>query len=369
MSQDFTLRQLPLPAKLVLSAFLIAVGIGYFSAMVQLHMQHSDRDGNPLPTPENVIERFSGLRKYDGVPSPSKIESLISGAPDGGFDKNNMAPAFFGKSSGWEKELKARGPILRAEREGERTAMKAWLQLDADEKKKAYDANSMKLPEAMAGRPFTEDFLNPGTKTVKIKEMIEVRCLMCHDEGGSNKPEMHKYELLLPLITPPSMEIIEDKNDPNTKWVKSSKQMTVEGLTQSTHAHLLSFAVLFSLTGLTFAFTSYPGFIRGVLGPIVVVAQLADIACWWLARVEGYGPMFAQAIMLTGGVVGMGLSAQIVLSLFNMYGGKGKFVLLLLAGAFAFGFWNLYTKVLEPTLKAEKAKNELPPGPTGPVKE
>ena len=48
----FTLRQLPLPAKLVLSTFLLAVGVGYTSAMVQLHMQHGDRDGKPLPTVE-----------------------------------------------------------------------------------------------------------------------------------------------------------------------------------------------------------------------------------------------------------------------------------------------------------------------------
>ncbi|MGL6075024.1 MAG: hypothetical protein ACRC8S_12765 [Fimbriiglobus sp.] len=359
MNNTFSLRQLPLPAKLVVSAFLIAVGIGYFSAMIQLHMQHSDRDGNALPTPENVIERFSGLKKADGKPSQSKIEMLISGAPDGGFDKNNMTPAFFEKSSksGWPKELKERGEVLLTERENERQAMKAWLQLPAEEKKKAYETNSLPLPASLQGKPFTEDFVVKGQ--VQIKSLFETRCLLCHDQGGSNKPEMHNYDLLLPLITPPTTETIDDLFDKDKKWVKSSKQMSVEGLTQSTHAHLLSFAVLFSLTGLTFAFTSYPTFMRCILGPIVVVAQVADISCWWLARVEGYGPLFAQAIMLTGGIVGLGLTAQIVLSLFNLYGIKGKIVLVLLALAFAAGFGVLYVKVLGPTLKHEKAKSSV----------
>jgi hypothetical protein len=356
MDNTFSLRQLPLPAKLVLSSFLIAVGIGYFSAMIQLHMQHSDRDGNPLPTPENVIERFSGLKKSDGKPSQSKIEMLISGASDGGFDKNNMTPAFFQKSSGWEKELKARGEVLLAERESERQAMKAWLQLPADEKKKAYDTDALPLPASLQGKPITEGVV--VKEQVQIKSLFETRCLKCHDEGGDNKPEMHNYDLLLPLITPPSTETIDDLFDKDKKWVKSSKQMTVEGLTQSTHAHLLSFAVLFSLTGLTFAFTSYPAFVRCILGPIVVVAQVADISCWWLARIDGYGPLFAQAIMLTGGIVGLGLTAQIVLSLFNLYGIKGKLVLVLLALTFGAGFGVLYVKVLGPTLKLEKSKSE-----------
>jgi hypothetical protein len=56
-----TLRQLPLAAKLVLTVFLIAVGVGYFSALIQLHIQHSGRDGNALPTLADVVEVFAGV--------------------------------------------------------------------------------------------------------------------------------------------------------------------------------------------------------------------------------------------------------------------------------------------------------------------
>ena len=156
MAARFTLRHLPLPAKLVVSAFLISVGVGYFSALVQLHMQHGERDGNPLPTPENVIEHFSGVKKFDGVQPVSKLEGLINGDPEGGFSKANMAIAFFAKSTGYDKEVKDRGEKnVRDERDGERKLLTAWLNLPADQRKAAFEANAMPLPTALAGQPLT----------------------------------------------------------------------------------------------------------------------------------------------------------------------------------------------------------------------
>ena len=359
MAARFTLRHLPLPAKLVVSAFLISVGVGYFSALVQLHMQHGDRDGNPLPTSENVIEHFSGVKKFDGVAPVSKMQGLINGDPEGGFSKANMAIAFFAKSTGYDKEVKDRGQkSVNDERNGERKVLTAWLNLSADERKAAFEANAMPLPAALAGQPVTAEFVKDDGKTVEVQSLFEERCLKCHGQGGSNKPEMDTYAKLEPLATAPPLKVIDGIG--GKKWVHSTKQTTVEGLTQSTHAHLLSFSMLFGLTGLAFAFTSYPGLLRGLLGPLVLVAQLADISCWWLSRLDYYyGPVFAQAILVTGGIVGLGLSAQIVLSLFNMYGRKGKAGLLALAFVSVGVFGVLTFTVIEPTLAAERAKKSV----------
>src|SRR5262249_7418302 len=95
------LRDLPLAARLTLSLFLIAVGLGYFSALVQLHFQHATR-GQPLPTPNDVVEVFSGVEgwPYPKPPPPrpvSKIEQLImapENLPHNG--SGTMAFAFFG---------------------------------------------------------------------------------------------------------------------------------------------------------------------------------------------------------------------------------------------------------------------------------
>ena len=348
MAAKFTLRDLPLPAKLVLSTFLIAVGIGYFSAMVQLHMQHGNRDGNPLPTPDDVVEHFSGVKPYDGKAPVSKLEAILSGSADGGFNKNNMVPSFHAKASGYDKETKERGKdIVDGERNAERRLLISWFNVDPVDRKQTYE--SAPVPAEFLGKPITEDVIDAEKKTFNPSAILEARCLKCHGEGGSNKPEFDTYAKLEPLITAPTLEILPGN------YVRSSKKASVEGLTQSTHAHLLSFAVLFTLTGMTFAFTSYPGFLRGTLGPIVLIAQLCDIACWWLARIDHVGPYFAQAILATGGVVGLGLTAQIVLSLFNLYGIKGKLVLMLIATAFLVAFAALTITVIEPTLRAEKA--------------
>ena len=80
--------------------------------------------------------------------------------------------------------------------------------------------------------------------------------------------------------------------------------MSLEKLAQSSHVHLLGFAVLFGFTGLLFALTSYPAPLRFVLAPLVLLAQVADIACWWLARIDGsQGEMFARIIPITGSLV------------------------------------------------------------------
>ena len=59
-SERPTLRDLPLPAKLVVTTFLISVGLGYFWALAQIHFKHASH-GNPLPTVPDLVSRFSGV--------------------------------------------------------------------------------------------------------------------------------------------------------------------------------------------------------------------------------------------------------------------------------------------------------------------
>lgn len=335
--QRFTLRDLSLPARLVLSAFLISVGIGYASAMVQLHFQHSGRDGGYLPSKENVVEKFHGRKDLT-----SPLVKLITGPETGNPDKgDNMTPAFFKADGGeYKKAVKKRPEAeVHAEREGERAAVLAWVKDGV--RKQYYVEDAFPLPADLKDKPLTEKFSNDGK--AKVRSILTERCARCHDPQNGMGNAVN-----FPL----------DNYDAVAKYAKVSRGfMSVEKLTQSTHAHLLSFAVLYCLTGLIFAFTSWPGLIRGVLGPLVLVAQVADVSCWWLARIEGpVGEQFALAILVTGGIVGVGLALQIVLSLWNMYPTVGgKLVLLLLAGGIAYGGYVLYEKVVVPHLAEEAA--------------
>ena len=61
--KPYSLRDLPTPAKLVITCYLLGVGLGYFSALVQLHLQHSAREGEALPKLKDVVEIFAGWRE------------------------------------------------------------------------------------------------------------------------------------------------------------------------------------------------------------------------------------------------------------------------------------------------------------------
>ena len=66
------LRELPFSARLTLACFLIAVGLGYISAVVQLHLRDAS-DGNVLPSSEDVVRKFHG----SAGPAMSPLEALM----------------------------------------------------------------------------------------------------------------------------------------------------------------------------------------------------------------------------------------------------------------------------------------------------
>jgi hypothetical protein len=381
----FTLRDLPFPAKLVITTFLISVGLGYLWGLVQMHFKHAGK-GDLMPSLTDTVEQFSGqqapwnkndvpaaenkqnVQKPEGKPvAAAKIKSIINARcvdchgkdgdkeevpldsfanisklldtppekgkihkaiakeDDAKFNKDNMSQAFTKRSTvkvdgeelNWKdfvKNHKDKEPAVRAERETERLALKAWLEAGAPEE--VYTNDAFPLPEELRTEKLTADF-------------------------RTEAPEIRKEQMA-------GMAAAKKKKNPK------DRQLSVESLTQSTHAHLLSFSMLWALTGLAFAFTSYPRWMRVCLSPLVLVAQVADISFWWLARLPDVGPCFAVAIFGTGALVGIGLSLQIVLSMFNMYGGKGKLVLAFICLLGIGGLGVVYIKCIEPEVATEK---------------
>lgn len=363
----FSLKELPPPAKLVVSTFLISVGIGYLWALAQLHFQHGS-GGTAMPTLNDTVEHFSGVADYWGgghdgeteaasKPEPvSKIEMLLTASADKPFNSNGqMVTAFLGKQGGFEKLADDIGEgEARAERRGELDAMLEWVRADPAVRKKAYEEDKFKLPDPLVERELMTPYVDEETVSVlAIRSLIKDRCVKCHADGGSATGDFTSYAGMAPYLEVPKMD------EETGMMMDSGKQISKEALAQSTHAHMLSFSMLFGLTGLVFVFTTYPTWARLTLGPFVLIMQVIDISCWWLARLEyPHGPMFATAIVFTGGAVGMGLCAQIVLSLFNMYGRSGKLVLVAMFVAAGVGLGVLKQQVIDPQLAAEKAAGE-----------
>ncbi len=329
---SYTLRDLPLPVKVVVSVFLMAVGIGYTSALVQLHMQDS-KSGKPMPTVEDVILKYTGKKKRDPNAPPqqpvSRLEALVT-SPTVAISGASMSAAFTTEDRAkgalkFASATKGQPPgvveVVKAQRKGEQTIFKLWINATEDERKAAYAADKFVPPAGQMPALLTSAFRDGDA--VKIKSIIDNRCVTCHSKGGDKED--------IPLDTYDGLDKfmkVETTFAATGDWVKIEEPISITKLTQSTHAHLLSFAMLFSLTGLVFAFSSYPTVLRCVLGPWVVLAVTADVSLWWLARLcDQWGPYFAMGIIATGGAAGAGLFGQIILSLFNMYGRKGKGVI------------------------------------------
>ena len=343
-SPRLTLRDLPLPVKMVITVFLISVGLGYGSALMQMHFQHST-SGTLMPTLSDIIAKFSGvswppLPEAPKVEPKSKFQQLLEAPETEPFNgSGSMVKAFT------KKALEGFEEADRPNRDGERRAMIAWIKAGAP--REAYEKDSFPLPDDIMD--ITIDYVGEG-RTVKIHTLIDDRCARCHQpDADQAKFPLHTYDSIA-KYTKVSKRVTTDP--------AKAKQLPADRLTQSTHAHLLSFSMLYLLTGLVFAFSSYPMKMRLLLAPMVLVAQVADISCWWLARLEGVGPYFAMAIMGTGGIVGLGLMLQITLSLFNMYGKLGKTMLVGIFVAGLIGLGVLKMKVLDPLIEEERAAIE-----------
>ncbi|HSQ57413.1 MAG TPA: hypothetical protein VLM40_16950, partial [Gemmata sp.] len=266
-----------------------------------------------------------------------------------------MSPAFFAKCPEFSKTARTgdqHRDKLRGEHTGERDVLVLWAKADPERRKKGYQDDHFGIAPADLPKAITESFKS-APDAVKVKSIIDARCVVCHGQGG----DADKYPLCTFDQIEKYLKVEEPKVDGN--WIKVQEPMSLEKLTQSTHAHLLSFAVLFSLTGLVFAFSSYPASVRCILAPLALVAVVADVALWWLARLsDGYGVYFAMGVIGTGGLTGVALGLQIALSVWNMYAAKGKFVILLIFALAGVGGGVAFKELILPGLESRKHPKE-----------
>jgi hypothetical protein len=341
--RHFVLRDLPLAPRLVIAAFLLSAGIGYCSALVNVHFEHAPA-GKPLPSAQDTADL------YHGRPGMSPLERLVVTDESKPFSgSGTMRQAFTSMSAGWKGAISRRAREkgvarpqaeagLRQERDGEVLALVDWIRTGA--RKETFEGNNHSLPQSLSRHAVTADFITrkpDGTVTVRVGALFAERCTRCHQEHAENAGGRY------PLQT---WDQVHNYCEAET----GPTGMSLKKLARSTHVHLLGLATLYGLTGLVFAFTSYPGWLRGLIGPLPLVAQLADIGCWWLARLD---PAFGPAIVVLGAVVAASLGLQIVMGLFNLFGRRGQVLLLFLFLAAGAGAWVLKEQVIDAYLAAE----------------
>jgi hypothetical protein len=354
-SSRWTLRDLPFAGRLAIAAFLLSVGIGYASALVNLHFQTA-KPGDALPAKEEVIA------DYHGKSGVSQFVRLLEAHPSSPFNgQGSMRSSFTFRAGGLVKARKEKARDLQLDLkksedakkidqavardlEGERRALVAWAKMtDRATQEKDYDADRFELTGELGTLPITPRFVmeEDGKRYALVKGIIDSRCVRCHSNtagGAGSQYPLDRYEDILLYV---------NQEGPTGK--------SIEKLALSTHVHLLGFSMLYGLTGLIFALTGWPGFLRVLIAPLPLVAQVVDISFWWLARLpEPQGPMFADSIRFSGMVVAVGLGLQIVLTMYSLFGKFGKVVVTILLVAAGFGVHQLNEKIIVPYLKAER---------------
>ena len=95
-----TLRDLPLPAKLLVTTFLISVGLGYLWAMAQVHFKHAPRPAHAGI--DDLVARFSASRGRSnrsraepekGGEQKAKADAIGAGAGGQGQDRDRRPSA------------------------------------------------------------------------------------------------------------------------------------------------------------------------------------------------------------------------------------------------------------------------------------
>jgi hypothetical protein len=364
-----TLRDLSLPVRLTIAAFLFSVGLGYLAAMVQLKMQLAAAGEFP-PSAKSVVDA------YHGHVATTQFERLLEAPDTRPFNgQGSMRAAFTKKrSGGWPKAVKSKGKELEEkakeaeekakeqgieppkyvpptaaeldtavtlDRDGERLALLEWLHAGAD--KKAYEDDDYKISAELAGKPITGNFVveDKNEKHVRIRSIIEDRCVRCHGDGAGFGAAQY------PLTNWEQVSIYVEK--------EKGTGMSLPKLAQTSHVHLLGFAMLWGMTGFIFALSSFPTWLRMIVAPAALIGQMVDISFWWLARIDTHGPTFAQAITISGGVVGLALAIQILGSLYDLFDKKGEVVLALILLIAAGLGGVVFVKVVDPYLKSEQA--------------
>jgi hypothetical protein len=243
MTPKFTpLKDHDTPIKVLFTGYLCTVGIGYLFALIQILFTHGMADGKFGLSVDDIVYSYYGNR------SGTVLEKQLNGA------------------------MKANAP------DQERFKIMEWVRDGAD----------------------AEAYKDDG-----IEQIIESRCVMCHNKEASGVPSFSNFEGLKPYTT-------EDTG------------ATFASLTRVSHIHLFGISFIFMFVGLIFSFaetttTQYKCIAIGMPYGFLI----ADIMSWWLTKIH---PMFAWLVIFAG--MGMGISFMFmwVTSILEMWLFKPVFI-------------------------------------------
>jgi hypothetical protein len=278
----FHLAALPLGVKVTLTAFLVLIGAGYLTALANIYLHHQEADLEPGLGPDDLIRVYHGLEKV--VTSETRVEAqpemLVRVSPGGDMRKY--------LEKGGEESIRT---------------LIYWLENGA--------------LEADFTREGLVEPLDPSPQDV-----IAETCVRCHHAAGGEKSDVPYAENRDALPTYALVSVQAVAPAPTVDAASKTMYlppMSVPELVQVTHVHIFSIPAFTLFVAALFFLTGVSGRLKGIVGPLPMLAICLDIGGWWLAR--PFEPA-TQMIAVGGALFGTTLAVQIVCVLGSLWLGR-----------------------------------------------
>ncbi|MCF6209029.1 MAG: hypothetical protein L3J61_06590 [Ghiorsea sp.] len=137
----------------------------------------------------------------------------------------------------------------------------------------------------------------------KVRPILERNCIMCHSqESGMPVPSLETYSDVMALT-------------------EMDTGASIPTLVRVSHIHLFGIAFILFFVGRIFLLCEMPVLWKRIAVVIPFVAIIIDIMAWYITKVV---PGFAYVVVFAGGLMGLSLWLQILLSGYQMWFLKSK---------------------------------------------
>lgn len=258
----------PTGFRVMLSAFVFMIGVGYLFALANIYHQHQMADGRAGLSLDDLRASYSGLtvKRSKETVIPSRMLTML------------------------------------------RTSMREYVEDGAD----------FEVLESWLKAGGSEAGMSEGEARRTPERMLILNCMRCHAQSANTDISRKApfgpddftvdYEMIRPLVA-------TETNLENDE-VFVPPQLTVPRLVLVTHAHMLAIPMFTLVVGALFACARFPRRARGWLTPLPMIVLIFDFAGWWLAR--GI-PASIYVIAGAGAVFGAVFGLQIVVVLIDLW--------------------------------------------------
>jgi len=192
-----------------------------------------------------------------------------------GLSIEDIVDTYYGNRSGTKLEGAIRGPMAGYIQTDDRHVLVEWLKNDIPEK----------------------------TYKSTIRPILAKTCLNCHTSAsGLNIPDLSNYAGI-------------------SKVAQVDTGESLLTLVKLSHIHLFGIGLILFVLGQIFILSILPGWIKYPLIVTPFLAMYIDILSWFLTK---WDPVYAYTVVIAGALLGVSLSAQILISLYQLWFLRGK---------------------------------------------